>query len=604
MALLVAMFLFTTADVVLRYFFNKPILGGLEITAYALQLTVFSGIAFTQVQKGHIRVETFFSRFPLRVQNIIESVTYFMCIALVFLLAWQSFMQMQYFLKLGQYTHTLTIPVWPFPLAISIGAALLGLVLISDLIKSWIRVLERHKWDILISLVLGPVLATAPLWVHEIPFQVTPTTAGVLGFILLLVLLFSGMPIAFVMFLVGIIGMSYLNGTDAGIAMLRRTPYLASASYTFAVLPMFMLMGSFAYHSGLTDDLFNTVNKWLGHVSGGLGVATIGAAAGFAAVCGSSLAATATMATVALPELRKHKYDAGLASGCILAGGTLGPLIPPSTILIIYGLIAEQPVGTLFIAGIIPGIVLTLFFMLAVYSRTKINPKLGPPAPKSSFKEKVGSLKGTWATIALFALVMGGIYFGIFTPTEAGGIGAFGALVLIIGKRKLNAKNLKDSVDDALRMSSMAMFLFIGAMVIGFFLSLSRLPFNLADYLTSLTINRYIIFAGIIVMYLILGCIMECFALMVITVPIVLPIVMALGFSPIWFGVLMVIVVEMGLLTPPVGFNVFLLKSIARDIPIGVMFRGIWLFFACMLVVVILMTAFPEISLWLVEYMR
>jgi len=604
LGLLALMFLFTTTDVILRYLFNRPIIGGLDITELMMVVVTFTGIAYVQVKKGHVSVNILVSRLPQRAQDVLESVNLTVALVLFALMTWQTAVQSQSWRVSEQTTATIGIPIHPFAIIIYIGCGLLCLVLISDLLKSLARVSERNSWDLLIWLVIGGVAASSPLWIHFLPWQMSQTMTGFIGFLLLFILLFSGLPIAFGMIFIGVIGMAYLNDTEAALAILRRTPYIEASSYTFAVLPMFALMGSFAYHSGLTKELYNTVHKWVGQLPGGIGIATVGASAGFAAVCGSSLASTATMGTVALPEMKRYKYDTGLACGCIVAGGTLGPLIPPSTILIIYGLLASQAVGTLFIAGLIPGILLTLLYMVSVYIRTKRNIVLGPPGDKTGWMEKVASLKGTWETLALFALVMGGIYFGIFTPTEAAGVGAFGGILLMLGKRRFSWQKFTNSLDDSLKLTCFAMLMFMGAVMMGFFLSLTRLPFDLADFLSSLNVSRYIIFAGIILLYIALGCVMEAFSLMVITIPIVFPLILALGFDPIWFGVIVVVVIEMGLITPPVGMNVFVLKSIAPDIPLNTMFRGIWIFFACMVVCVILLTIFPQIALFLPAFMK
>jgi len=389
----------------------------------------------------------------------------------------------------------------------------------------------------------------------------SPLIVGLIGFGILFVLMFLGTPIAFAMGLVGFAGFVYLRDFESGLGLLTAVPYSTFASYPLSVVPLFILMGAFCFHAGLSRDLYETVYKWLGQLRGGLAMATVGACAGFAAVSGSSLATAATMGTVALPEMKRFKYDPALATGCIAAGGTIGILIPPSVILIIYGIIAEQSIGKLFLAGFIPGILEAVFYMVTIYIICKRNPLLGPPGPMTSLKEKILSLKNTWIVLLLFVVVLGGLYLGVFTPTEAGGIGAFGAFIFALGRRKLGWQALQDSVLETTKTTAMIFLILLGAMILGYFLAVSRLPFELADFIGGLLLNRYIILGIILVVYLFLGCVMSALAMIMLTVPIFFPVIIAIGFDPIWFGIIIVRVVEMASITPPVGLNVFVIRG-------------------------------------------
>jgi len=432
----------------------------------------------------------------------------------------------------------------------------------------------------------------------------TPLTVGLIGIGVLIILLFSRMPIGIVMGLVGFAGATYLIGMDAGLAIVKLVPYTTFASYDLSVVPLFILMGTFAFYAGLSRDLYDTVYKWLGHLPGGLAMATVGACAGFAAISGSSVATAATMGTVALPEMRRYNYSPALATGSIAAGGTIGILIPPSVGFIIYGIITEQSIGKLFLAGFIPGVLEAVFYMTTISILTRRNPLMGPRGPSTSFMEKIASFKNTWVVLLLFLLIMGGLYFGIFTPTEAGGIGAFGAFVFALALRKLNWQVFKSSLVDSAKTTAMIFLILMGAMILGYFLSVSRIPFELSSIIGGLEVNRYIILVGILILLLFLGCVMDSLAILLLTIPIFFPLIISLGFDGIWFGVIVVRVCEIGLITPPVGVNVYVIKGIAKDVPMGTIFRGILPFLIADICHVTLLIVVPQLSLFLPGMMK
>ena len=432
----------------------------------------------------------------------------------------------------------------------------------------------------------------------------SPLTVGVIGIFFLFLLLALRMQIGFSMALVGFLGFAVLSSLGSSFAIMGMEPFKIGAAYSLTVIPLFILMGQFANHSKMGFEIYQTVYRWIGFLPGGLSMATIGACGGFAAISGSSLAAAATMGMVALPEMKRFKYDNALATGCVAAGGTLGILIPPSTVMIIYGILTEQPIATLFIAGILPGLLLTGLFILTIYVVTKIKPSLGPPGPRFSMKERIYSLKDTWSIFSLFVLVIGGLYTGWFTPTEAAGVGAFGAFAITIIKKRLTWDNLKISLAQTVRTTAMVFLILIGAHVFGYFLTISQIPDQLSILATEWGLSKYAILAMIIFAYIIMGCFMEGLALMVLTIPIVYPLVLELGFDPIWFGVIITLVMEMSLITPPVGINVFIISGISKDVPMYVIFRGIIPFWCAMLVCVILLILFPQIALWLPLTMR
>ncbi len=427
----------------------------------------------------------------------------------------------------------------------------------------------------------------------------SPETIGIFGIILLFVFLALRMSIGVAMALIGFAGVSYIINLKAGLNILGMVPWSEGSSYTLSVIPLFILMGQFAFISGISSDIYKAVYIWMGHFKGGLAMATIVACSGFAAVCGSSLATGATMGKVAIPEMDKYGYDPSLSTGCVAAGGTLGILIPPSIGFVIYGIITEQSIGKLFMAGILPGILLAALFILAIYLQCRLNPKMGPKGAKTTWNEKFTSLYSTWPMLFLFALVMGGIFYGIFTPTEAGGIGAFGAFIIALIKKKLNMQTLIESMLATGSMTAMIFLVIIGASIFSSFLALTGIPMLLADSIVTLALPKIIILIIIILIFIALGCVMDCFSIMILMVPILFPIILALEFNPIWFGVIMVIVLELGLITPPVGLNVFVIKGAAPDVPLTTIFKGIWPFMIAAVACIAIIILFPQIVLFL-----
>jgi tripartite ATP-independent transporter DctM subunit len=427
----------------------------------------------------------------------------------------------------------------------------------------------------------------------------SPVTIGIIGIFFLFLLLALRMQIGFSMAVVGFLGYTLLGSLKPSFTVLGFEPFKIGVQYSLTVIPLFILMGQFANYSKMGFEIYQTVYRWVGFLPGGLSMATVVACGGFAAISGSSLAAAATMGMVALPEMKRFKYDDALATGCIAAGGTLGILIPPSTVMIIYAILTEQPIETLFIAGILPGVVLCGLFVLTVYVLARIKPTLGPPGPKFTMKERVYSLKDTWSILTLFFIVIGGLYTGWFTPTEAAGVGAFGALVITLVKRRLTWSNLTDSLAQTTRTTAMVFLILIGAHIFGYFLTLSEIPEQLSILATEAGLNRYVILSIIILMYIVLGCFMEGLAIMVLTIPIIYPLVLEMGFDPIWFGVMITLVMEMSLITPPVGINVFIISGISKDVPMYTIFRGILPFWFAILACIIILMIFPQIALFL-----
>jgi C4-dicarboxylate transporter, DctM subunit len=431
----------------------------------------------------------------------------------------------------------------------------------------------------------------------------TPIAIGLLGIAILIVLLFSRIHIGVCMGLVGFLGFAVVVGWDPALGLLKTVPYSTYASQELSVIPMFMLMGAFCFAAGLSTDLYNAVYAWVGPLRGGLAMATVGACAAFAAISGSSLATVATIGAVALPEMKRFNYDEGLATGSIAAGGCIGILIPPSVILLIYGIITEQSIGKLFLAGFLPGVTEALLYMLVIVFLTRRNPALGPKGPSFTFKQKLAALGKTWEVIALFLMVIGGLYLGLFTPTEAAGAGAAGAFLVTLYRRRLTWASMKEALVNTCMTSGMLFIIILGAIIFGYFLSVTRLPAELSSLVSGLAINRYLILIAILVVLMMLGCIMDSMAIVLLTVPIFFPMIQSLGFNAIWFGILVTRVTEMGLITPPVGLNVYVLKGMT-SVPLEKIFKGVTPFLAADFLHVALLIAIPQIALFIPNMMK
>jgi len=428
---------------------------------------------------------------------------------------------------------------------------------------------------------------------------------GLVGIVVFFVLLLIGMPIAYAMALVGFAGFSALTSVTVGFNMVAKEVFNSFSSYSLSVIAMFVWMGFLSFYSGIGTRLYILAYRLIGHWPGGLAVATQVACAVFGAICGSNTATAATMGAIALPEMKKYKYDMSLATASIAAGGALGVLIPPSVIFIVYGIATEQSVGKLFMAGIIPGILLMLLYIAAIIIVTVRNPELGPAGPKMSWKERAEATRGGLIEVlAVFAVSMGGLFAGWFTPTESGAVGAAGVLAVALLGKRLTREDFKKSLLDTTRITAMIMLLITGAMIFGRFMAICRVPFAVASWAGGLDLPAFAIMGIIIVIYLILGCFIDALALVLLTVPIFYPVVVdILGYDPIWFGVIVVLVVAMGVITPPVGMNVYIIKGVAPDIPLETIFKGIWPFLGAIVVCIIMLMVFPGLVTFLPSLM-
>src|SRR5216684_2578461 len=426
---------------------------------------------------------------------------------------------------------------------------------------------------------------------------------AVLGFVALFALMLLRVPVGMAMGLVGVSGFSYLVGGTPALKLVGQTSMRTVTDYTFGVIPMFLLMGTFVSNSGMSRELFRAANGFVGHLRGGLGIATVAACGGFAAICGSSVATAATFSTVAYPEMRRYGYPQSFATGVIAAGGTLGAMLPPSTVLAVYGIITEQDIGKLFFAGIVPGLLAIAMYMATIAILSAARPKFLPAGPRSSWKERIEALSDVWATLVLFVFVIGGLY-GLpflprFTPTEAGGVGAAGAFLIGVLRGRLNGSDIRKSLLQATRTAAAVFTVLIGALLFGYFLTITQTPQKVTMFLTGLGLGRYGVLALIMLMYLVLGCLMDALAMVILTVPIIFPVIKELGFDPIWFGIIIVMTVELGLIHPPVGMVVFVIKSVIPELNFSTIFAGVLPFIITDLIRLVILIAFPIIALWL-----
>lgn len=423
---------------------------------------------------------------------------------------------------------------------------------------------------------------------------------GLCGLILMFILMFLRIPIAISMAIPAFLGILYLKDWETLKTAVETIVWDHSFSYTLSTIPMFVLMGELLYVSGISTELFATFRTWLSRLRGGLGMATVGSSALFAAASGSSLANTATMGVIASKEMLRFGYNKSLIGGSIVAGGTLGPLIPPSTLFIIYGMMTEQSIGQLLIAGIIPGIILMLLYFLTIYIIALIKPNYAPAVTeKVTWTERFNSLKSTIWVIVLFFIVIGGMYLGIFNPTEAAGIGAFTTFIITLIRRKLTFKTFIGAMSSTLRTTGFLFAIIIMAFLLNYFFTITKIPLLLADFLNGLSLPHYALFAVIILMYLFLGAIMDALAMVVVTIPIILPLMSVMGMDLIWFGVIIVLVIELAMMTPPIGMNVFVLRGAAPELSLDEIFKGSFIFIIPIIVLIVILYLFPQLALYL-----
>jgi len=594
-------------DVAAKHFLGTSIQFTMEGETLLLVMVTFLTLAETQRNGRHISIDLITSGLPAKVRLFCKTVFAIFGLYLFLIIAWQMGLRGFREHAVGATTIVSHIPLSYFSWLGTFGCLLTCLVLLKELLENASRMMTSFRKPLLflgLVLVFASATLAFPYLYQGLGMRVGNTAlgAGMLAFSLILMLL--GFPVAFTMALVGLQGIWALGSKEIALGFVQLAAFDSVAEYYLCVVPFFILMGLFCLNAGISKALFHAAHKWVGRTPGGLAIATVMGCGGFAAICGDSMANAATMGSVALPEMKKFRYRDSLATGSVAAGGTLGILIPPSIGFIAYGIVTQESVGKLFIAGIFPGLLLMVLFCVAIFLRCKWNPELGPAAAASSWQEKFRSLKGTWQVIVLFGVVMGGIYSGVTTPTEAGGVGAVGALVLAAFSMGFSWRKLYDSLVDGIQMSVMLITMLIGVAILNNFIVLTRLPADLSSFLQSLSLSPWVFFVCVMLLYLVLGMVMNIIPMIMVTLPILFPSILSMGFDPIWFGVVMVIMMEMGQISPPVGINVFVIAAVAKGVPMERIFKGILPFIFCEVAMIVLLCLFPKIALFLPNLME
>ena len=594
MGMFMLMVLLTFADVFLRYMFGSSIPGTTELTELLMVIVVFSSIAITQWQKSHVTMDILTSRLREPSRVLLEVVTGLWSVIIVLFCAWTTF---QYGMKTSSVTLVLRIPLEPFIYFASFGFCLLAVALLAQLFESMAASVRLNGAGKTLLALLAAVAGVLCMWyvaTHRVP-GLSSIKVGVAGLTLLFILFFLGVPVAFALIATGLIFIAQLKGIPASFGTTGKALYATAGSYSWAPLMFFMLMGYLCFYARFGEDIYNCARRWMGHMRGGLAMGSVVACALFGAVVGDVLSGSIAMAAIALPEMRKNMYDDALAVGTLACSGTIGCLIPPSTTFIIYGVLAQQSIGDLFIAGIIPGIVCMFCFMLAVWFKVVKNPSLAPRLPRASTAERIVSLKSGLPIMLIFILVIGGIYGGVFTATEGGGIGACGTLLLALFMRRLSLKAFISTLKDSAKYISMCFTVLCGAIVLSYFMAMTRIPMVLANTIAGMELPGMVVMFAIVLVFLVLGCFLPSMPLLLICVPIFVPIAKVFGWDLVWFGVIIVILDNMASITPPFGINLFVMKEVAA-VSLGTMYRSAIPFVAALLACLFIIIAFPPLS--------
>jgi tripartite ATP-independent transporter DctM subunit len=598
----------TFVDVIMRYFFNAPIKGVAELTEVIMICAIFFAVAHTHNVKGQIKVDLLTNKLSQKPRLALEFINTVLSTGIFSIVVWRT---LAYTVLLIQdhriHSKTLNIPASPFGAVIFIGATALFLLLIRDILAQISESLKlRLNWRYWLVMIGVPaiVIAFAFLWAIPDLWNISLPLVGVIGVVFSLVMFLSGMPVAYSLILTSFLFISHIRGPMTALNMIGTEVYRNSGSYNWSVLPFFVTMGFVCLFARFGEDLYFAAYKWIGHIKAGLSVATIGACTGFAAIVGDSVSATATMGAAALPQMKQYGYDDRLSAGCITAGATLGPIIPPSVAFIIVGVLTGLSIGDLFVAGIIPGVILAGGYILAIFIWSRINPRIGPAGQKSGWKSRIVSLRAGGPVLILFLLVIGGIYQGIFTPTEGGSIGAVGALIIGLILKRFDGKRTYQTLLESGKVISMTFLILIGSLMFTRFAAWCNLPNTLRDSIVAMNFSPMLFVAFELFVLLILGCFIDLAPLLLIGIPLLYPVAVALGVNPIWFSVITVIVINLGALTPPVGINLFVLKGVCPELPMSKIYAGAWPFVAGSLVAVIILFAVPSLTTWLPEILR
>jgi len=605
-AILCGLMIFTFVAVLLRYVFNAPLRGDIEVTQLASLAVTWLGVAWGQVKKTHLRVDILTSKLSKRNAFFLETGTYILIIAVVAIMFWQGIPNTIHYFKAHMTTVTYAIPLGPESVLVPLGAFLMLLILFRDFISNLNQATKMHiktwQWLLMIGIPIV-LLGLMYLWMQPIAHGLlSKPTVAYIGIIAGLVFIFAGMPIGPSLAITGFVFVGNILTAKQGFLLAGGDLFRQSADYSWSVIQLFMLMSGFIVISGVGEDAFTTAYKWLGRLRGGLAIATIGGCTLLAAVVGIPAPVIYAMGAVALPAMRKYQYSDVLAAGVISSGSSLGPLIPPSVSFIFYGIFTGVSIGKLFIAGIIPGLLLSFGFMTTIYTICRLNPEFGRPSEETfTWREKFGSLTKSIPIAVLFLLIMGGIYMGVFTSTEGGGIGAFLALIVALIMKRLSWKNLKQTLIESATTNAIMIFMVLGSMLMGRILTVGTLGNMLADFLGGL--SPTLVTIVVLLFFFVMGFFVDAVTVMIITMPVLTPILKSCGIDLIWFGVLLVMVINLGGFTPPYGLNMFILAS-STDLKLGTIYKGVWPFVYCNMAVCVIIFFLPVIATWLPNLMK
>jgi tripartite ATP-independent transporter DctM subunit len=593
----------TFIDVIMRYLFNSPISNAKEITEVTLVIAVFMSIAHTYAQKSHVSVDVVTGRLGAKGRLIMDFIIAVVGLAMFIIVIWQSIeLTNQYFINGTIHGRVLLIPAWPFTSVIAFGCTVMGFLLLRDILSNFNQATKSdfkiYQWLLMLGI---PILflTLVAFWIQPDLWQMNLSVVGVIGVVAVLILLLTGMPIAFALYIPGFIGIAHIRGWDTALRSVGRELWGNSSDFIWVTVAFFVLMGYFCLHARFGEDLYVLFHRWIGRLPGGLAMATAASCTGFAAIVGDSVSSIATMTSVAMPEMKRYKYDNRLSTGSIAGGSIIGPIIPPSIPFIVYGILAQVSIGKLFVAGIFPGLLLGLAFIITIYIWCRINPQIGPRGESATWRERIISLRGIGPVLALFLLVIGGIYGGVFSPAEGGAIGAAGALIIGLIMRRFTWKSFWRSLLDAAKVLSMLILIVNGAILFTRFVAWCNVSGVVSDAITGIGLSQSAAIILVLALFFVLGFIIDVLTLTLIGVPIMHPIAVGLGADPIWFATLMVLVLILGSLTPPVGINLFTMKGMAPDIPIGNIYRGAFPFVLAAAIVVVIVFLVPQLATWL-----
>jgi tripartite ATP-independent transporter DctM subunit len=606
-ASLVTIMVLTVADVIMRNLFAMVVPGGMELAGLLMVFVALSTLGLVEQEKGHIRVDVLLNALPEFARTPLVAGGLLLTLATICITALQIWYQALYLRSNGIVTGVLGIPEWPFAAAAAVFMALFALALLVNLVSALGTVAETRDMRSYAILVVWAIVAVGIVYIAlrpaDLPFAIPRDMRGVTCIALCFILIFLGVHIAAAMAITALLGISLLISAGASLTSLGSTTLDVVGDQTWSAVPLFTWMGLVVVACGFAESLYRAAYRWIGHLPGGLASASTVACAGLSSIVGDTLSGVYSMGSIALPQMRAYGYDMKLAAASIACAATIGVMIPPSIAFIVYGMITEVSIGKLFVAGILPGILFAVILIAMITIRAIMNPALAPRGEKSSWSERISSSAETWPILALILLVLGGLYGGLVTPNEAGGLGVGGALVIAALTGRLTRGSLWTSIEMTLRLSTAIIVIFMFATVFSRFIAISGLTSQLADTIAGMQLGKYQLLAAIVAFYVVIGMFMNALPALVLTVPLFFPLAMNAGFDPIWFGVVCVIMVELGVVTPPIGVNVFAIASLAKDVTMYEIFRGVFPFWFAFLALVGLITIFPQIVLFLPSLM-